>query len=311
MKFNQEKYGRILIPMVTPFKEDQGLDLDKAQSLARFLVDSGRADTLILCGTTGEFATMTFEERVALFQRVKEEVGDQIPLIAGVGCASTVETIRLAQKTQQIGYETVMVIAPYFSKPNQEQIYEHFRLVAASVDMNVLLYNIPIFTGVNIDPMTLSKLAGIDNIVAIKDEAELNPKQVTAYLNATPEEFIIYNGDDTMILETFAQGGGKRIGGVVSGASHLLGHRIKEMIEDFLSGKVQKAADTQRSIFPLLKVMGQNNRINPVALWKEAMKLGGLDGGVPRLPFTKGTEREITEVRKVMKKLDLLTFEKA
>ncbi len=311
MKFNQEKYGRILIPMVTPFKEDQGLDLDKAQALACFLVDSGRADTLILCGTTGEFATMTFEERVALFQAVKTAVGDKLPLIAGVGCTSTIETIKLAQKAVEIGYETVMVIAPYFSKPNQAQIYEHFRLVAESVDLNILLYNIPIFTGVNIEPETLSKLAEIGNIVAIKDEAELNPKQVTAYLNATPEEFIIYNGDDTMILETFAQGGGKRIGGVVSGASHLLGHEIRQMIEDFLSGKVQRAADRQRRIFPLLRIMGQNNRTNPVALWKEAMRLGGVDGGIPRLPFTRGTKQEVAAVEKVMQTLDLIKLENA
>lgn len=311
MHFNREKYGRILIPMVTPFKEDQSLDLDKAHSLAGFLADSGRADTLILCGTTGEFATMTFDERIALFQTVQEAVGGEIPLIAGVGCASTVETMKLAKKTQDMGYEAVMIIAPYFSKPNQEQIYEHFRLVAEAIDVSVILYNIPIFTGINIDPETLSRLAEIDNIVAIKDEAELNPKQVTAYLNSTPEDFIIYNGDDTMILETFAQGGGKRIGGVVSGASHLLGHEIRQMIEDFLSGKVQKAADMQRRIFPLLRIMGQNRRTNPVALWKEAMKLGGLDGGIPRLPFTKGTKQEIAEIEKVMRTLDLIKMENA
>lgn len=306
MNFDKEKYGRILIPMVTPFKEDQSLDVAKAKWLAEFLVESGRADTLILCGTTGEFATMTFDERVELFRVIMDAVGDKIPLIAGVGCTSTPETIRLAQKAQEIGYETVMVITPYFNKPNQEQLYEHFRLVAEAVDINVLLYNIPIFTGVNIDPATLSRLAKIDNIVAVKDEAELNPKQVTAYLNSTPDDFIIYNGDDTMILESYAQGGGKRIGGVVSGASHLLGNRIREMIESFLSGEVQKAADIQRSIFPLLRVMGQNGRINPVALWKEAMKLGGLDAGVPRLPFSTGTKEEIMEVEKIMKKLNLL-----
>lgn len=311
MKFNQEKYGRILIPMVTPFKEDQSVDPDKARALARFLVDSGRADTLILCGTTGEFATMTFDERVELFELIMDAAGNKIPLIAGVGCASTIETIRLAEKAVNMGYETVMVIAPYFSKPNQEQIYAHFRLIAASVKANVLLYNIPIFTGVNIDPGTLSRLAEIDNIVAIKDEAELNPKQITAYLNATPEDFIIYNGDDTMILETFAQGGGKRIGGVVSGASHLLGRQIREMIEDFLSGEVQKAADMQRRIFPLLRIMGQNNRTNPVALWKEAMKLGGLDAGIPRLPFTKGTQKEIAEIEKVMHTLGLINLKNA
>src|SRR3546814_3399795 len=108
-------------------------------------------------------------------------VGQNIPLIAGVGCVYTLETIRLARKAQEIGFEAVMVIAPYFNKPNQEQIYEHFRQVAESVSVNVILYNIPIFTGVNIEPETLARLARIGNVVAIKDEAELNPKQVTAY----------------------------------------------------------------------------------------------------------------------------------
>src|SRR3546814_18565354 len=130
-----------------------------------------------------------------------------------------------------------MVIAPYFNKPNQEQIYEHFRQVAESVSVNVILYNIPIFTGVNIEPETLARLARIGNVVAIKDEAELNPKQVTAYINATPDDFIIYNGDDTMILETFAQCATVRIGGVFSGASHLLGNQIGGEICDSRSGK--------------------------------------------------------------------------
>src|SRR3546814_483265 len=164
MQYNKEKYGRILIPMVTPFAEDQSLDLDKAVELAKFLTSSGRADTLILCGTTGEFATMTFDERAALFDAVMNAVGQNIPLIAGVGCVSTLETIRLARKAQEIGFEAVMVIAPYFNKPNQEQIYEHFRQVAESVSVNVILYNIPIFTGVNIEPETLARLAWIGNV---------------------------------------------------------------------------------------------------------------------------------------------------
>lgn len=309
MNFDREKYGRILVPMVTPFKDDQSLDLEKARTLARLLVESGRADTLIICGTTGEFAAMTFEERVALFGAVRDAVGDKIPLIAGTGCISTTETIRLSQKTREMGYECIMVIAPYFNKPNQNQIYEHFRLVAESVDLPVILYNIPIFTGVNIAPETLGRLAEFSNIVAIKEEAELNPKQITAYLNVTPDDFIIYNGDDTMILEAFAQGGARRVGGVVSGASHLLGGQVREMIHDFLSGEVEKAAQMQRRLFPLLRVMGQNQRINPVALLKEAMKLGGMDGGIPRLPFTKGTREEVGEVRRVMEAMDLIKLE--
>lgn len=311
MNFKKEEYGRILIPMVTPFAQDQRLDIEKARELATFLVRSGRADTLILAGTTGEFATLTFDERVSLFEAVKEAVGDKIPLIAGVGCASTIETIRLAQEAEKLGFKMAMVVTPYFNKPTQEQLYKHFKLVAESVGIQIMLYNIPIFTGVNIEPGTLAQLAEIPNIVAIKDEAELNPKQVTAYLNATPEDFIIYNGDDTMILETFAQGGAARIGGVVSGASHLLGNQIREMIDTFLSGDVQQAANMQRRIFPLLRIMGQNQRLNPVALWKEALRLSGIDAGIPRLPFTRGTPEEIAAVKKVMQKLDLLNLEKA
>src|SRR3546814_7381448 len=125
-----------------------------------------------------------------------------------------------------------MVIAPYFNKPNQEQIYEHFRQVAESVSVNVILYNIPIFTGVKIEPETLARLARIGNVVAIKDEAELNPKQVTAYINATPDDFIIYNGDDTMIMETFAQGSSVRIDGVVFVDFYWLVDQISGMIGD-------------------------------------------------------------------------------
>jgi 4-hydroxy-tetrahydrodipicolinate synthase len=306
MSYDRERYGKILIPMVTPFKEDQDVDYGKAEALAGFLVGSGNADTLILSGTTGEFHTQTFEERVELFRVVKTAVGGKIPLVAGVGCASTVETIRLAKKAEALGFETAMVVAPYYAKPNQRELYEHYSRVAASVGLSLMLYNIPIFTGVNVDPETLSRLAEIENIVAIKEEAELNPKQITAFLNATPEDFIIYNGDDTMILEAYAQGGPERIGGVISGASHLLGKRIRKMIETFLSGDIREAAAMQRAIFPMLRVMGQNNRTNPVALWKEAMRLAGVDAGIPRMPLSRGTPEEIAAVKKVMQRLELL-----
>ena len=306
MSYDKETYGKILIPMVTPFKEDQGVDYAKAEALAGFLVESGNADTLILSGTTGEFHTMTFQERVELFEVTKKAVGERIPLIAGVGCASTVETIRLAKRAEALGFETAMVVAPYYAKPNQRELFEHYSQVAAAVGLSLMLYNIPIFTGVNTDPETVARLAEIENIVAIKEEAELNPKQITAFLNATPEDFIVYNGDDTMILEAYAQGGPDRIGGVISGASHLLGKRIRRMIETFLEGHIQAAAGMQRAIFPMLRVMGQNNRTNPVALWKEAMKLAGIDAGIPRMPLSPGTAEEISEVKKVMKQLDLL-----
>lgn len=292
--------------MVTPFKEDQSVDYEKAKQLARYLVEKKKGDCLILSGTTGEFHTMTFDERVKLFEVVKEAVGAHIPLMAGVGCASTIETIRLAKKAEELGFELVMIVAPYYARPNQEELYVHYRKVAEAVGVKILLYNIPIFTGVNIEPETVAKLAEIPNIVGIKEEAELNPKQVTRYLNATPEDFIVYNGDDTMILEAYAQGGPERIGGVISGASHVIGELIRSMIDTFLAGKVQEAARMQRKIYPLLKIMGQNNRTNPVALWKEAMRLYGIDAGIPRLPLSRGTAEEIAQVKKVMQSVGLI-----
>ena len=304
--FNKEKYGKILIPMVTPFKEDQSVDYEAAVSIAKKLVEDNMADTIVIGGTTGEFFTMNFEERVKLFQVVKEAVGDKIPLIPGVGSPSTKETIELAKKAEELGFDAVMVVSPYYTKPTQSQLYIHFKKVAESVNINIMIYNIPIFAGVNVNPETLAKLAEIENIVAIKEEAELNPKQMTEFINSTPDDFIIYCGDDSMVLEAYAQGGTKRIGGIISGAAHIIGIQLRKMIEMFNEGNVQEAAKMQQKYLPLFRIMGQNGRFNPCALIKEAMKMVGYNAGIPRLPLTPGTEEEIAEVRRVMKELNII-----
>lgn len=305
--YNKDTYGRVLIPLVTPYGEDQSVDHGKLAALATHLVDNGFADSLILSGTTGEFHTQTFAERVAILETVKKAVGGRVPLIAGVGCTSTIETIALGKEAEKLGFDTVMVVAPYYTKPAQQEIHNHFVKVAEALsDLNIMLYNIPIFTGVNIDPDTVGKLAALDNIVAIKEEAELNPKQMTAFLNATPEDFIVYNGDDTMVLEAFTQGGEKRIGGVVSGASHVVGDYIRKMIDTFLAGNIAEAAAMQRKLYPLLKVMGINGRTNPVCLWKDAIRLTGGDAGLPRLPLTPGTPEEVEAVRKALSDFGIL-----
>ena len=304
--FNKEKYGKILTPMVTPFKEDQSVDYEAAASIAKKLVEDNMADTIVIGGTTGEFFTMNFKERVKLFQVVKEAVGDKIPLIPGVGATSTKETIELAKKAEELGFDAVMVVSPYYTKPTQSQLYIHFKKVAESVNINIMVYNIPIFTGVNVNPETLSKLAEIENVVAIKEEAELNPKQMTEFINSTPDDFIIYCGDDSMVLEAYAQGGTKRIGGIISGASHIIGIQLRKMIEMFNEGNVQEAAEMQQKFLPLFRIMGQNGRFNPCALIKEAMKMVGYKAGIPRLPLTPGTEEEIAEVKRVMKELNII-----
>ena len=304
--FNKDKYGKILVPMVTPFKEDQSVDYEAAASIARKLVADKLADSIVLSGTTGEFFTMSFDERVKLFQTIKEAVGQDIPLIAGTGCASTVETIALSRKAEELGYELVMVVSPYYTKPNQAQLYNHYKKVAESIKVDMLVYNIPIFTGVNVNQETLAELAKLKNIVGVKEEAELNAKQITAFLNATPEDFIVYNGDDTMVIEAYAQGGARRIGGVISGASHVLGHQIRAMVDAFLAGRVQEVADTQRQLMKFYRIMGQNDRTNPVSLIKEAMRLVGYNAGYPRLPLTPGTPPEIAEIKAVLKELKVL-----
>ena len=304
--FDKEKYGKILTPLVTPFKEDQSVDYEAAVSIAEKLIEDNMADSIILTGTTGEFFTMSFEERVKLFKVIKDAVGDKIPLMAGVGCASTIETVALAKKAEEIGFEIMMVVSPYYTKPTQKELYNHFKKVAESVNIQMMLYNIPIFTGVNINPETVAKLSEIENIIAVKEEAELNPKQMTEFINVTPDDFIIYCGDDPMILEAFAQGGTERIGGIVSGGSHIIGVQLRNMINMFLDGKVEEAAKMQQKYLPLFRIMGQSGRTNPVSLIKEAMKMVGYNAGIPRLPLSPGTEEEIVEVRKVMKKLQLI-----
>ena len=304
--FDKEKYGKILTPLVTPFREDQSVDYEAAVSIAEKLIEDNMADSIILTGTTGEFFTMSFEERVKLFEVIKEAVGNKIPLMAGVGCVSTMETMALAKKAEEIGFEIMMVVSPYYTKPTQKELYNHFKKVAESVNIPMMLYNIPIFTGVNINPETVAKLSKIENIIAIKEEAELNAKQMTEFINITSDDFIIYCGDDTMILEAFAQGGAERIGGIVSGASHIIGVQLRNMINRFLNGKVEEAAKIQQRYLPLFRIMGQNGRTNPASLLKEAMKMVGYNAGIPRLPLSPGTEEEIAEVKRVMKKVEII-----
>ncbi len=303
--FEKDRYGKILVPIVTPFKEDQSVDYEALVSIGAELIHRRFADTLVLTGTTGEFFTMTFEERCKVFEIMKKELGGKIPLIAGTGSASTIEAIALTERAQDLGYQTVMVVAPYYTKPSGAEILNHFRRVAEAVNIDIMLYNIPIFTGVNIDPHTVSALAKLPNVVAIKEEAELNPKQMTSYLNATPDDFIVYCGDDTMVLEALAQGG-ERIGGFVSGGAHIVGDRLKAMIGDFLSGKILEAGTMQRSLLPLFRSMAQNGRSNPVCMLKGAMKLLGYRAGIPRLPLMPANEQEMAVVKEEMKRVGIL-----
>jgi 4-hydroxy-tetrahydrodipicolinate synthase len=301
----KERYGKRLVPVVTPFKEDMSVDYDAMVRIGEILLERGLADSFILTGTTGEFFTLTIEERVKIFEVMQKNFGDRVEIIPGTGTASTTHTIELTKIAQKMGFDLVMIVAPYYTKPSQIEIINHFEKIADAVEVDIMLYNIPIFTGVNIEPDSLHRLAKKKNIVAIKEEAELRPKQMSEYLLATPEDFIIYCGDDTMVLEALAQGG-DRIGGFVSGGCHLWGDKMKEMIDLFLSGKVLEAGKMQLSLMPIIRVMGQNGRTNPVCLIKGAMEMLDYPKCLPRLPLTPGTKEELANVRKTMQDLGIL-----
>lgn len=303
--FSKSNYGEILVPIVTPFKQNGDVDYDAMIEIGERLLEKKWADTLILTGTTGEFFTMSTEERIKIFEVMYEAFNGRIPLMAGTGASSTREAIQLTQAAERIGFELTMVVAPYYTRPSQKEILTHFQTLARSVSIDILVYNIPIFTGVNTEPEMIALLAKEPNIVGIKEEAEINAKQMTAFLNATPDDFIIYNGDDTMVLESYVQGY-ERIGGVISGGAHIAGDLIRKMINNIKEGKVLEASQIQRKLLPLFRSMGQGGRTNPVCLLKDAMRMVGYPSGYPRQPLLPGTLEEVENVRKVMVSIGLL-----
>ncbi len=295
-----QKFGRVLVPMLTAFRENGDLDLKKSQAIADYIVGEGLCDSLIVGGTTGEFFSLDFEERLSLFKSIKEAVGGRVPLIAGTGAIATREVVNLTKAAEELGYDMAMIVAPYYCKPTQKEIENHYRIIAGEVKIPIMLYNIPLFSGTNIEPETVRALYKIDNIVAIKEEAEIHPLQCTRYILECEDTMAVYSGDDTMILQIIAQGG---VGGV-SGTAQVVGKVLKEMINLFLAGEVAKAVSLHQKIYPFLRSLVQTGRKNPIPLLKFAFSLtSGIDVGVPRLPLLPPNEEEKREVIECLKRI--------
>lgn len=294
--------GRVLIPMVTPFTKEFKIDDHKIFELVNMLIEKDYCDSLIIAGTNGEFYTLTHKERISLFETAKKAVKDRLPLIAGTGTNNTLETIALNEKAGKLGYDAVMILPPYYGNPTQDEIYHHFKQIADSTSLPIILYNIPLFTGVNIKPATTAKLSEMENIVATKEEAGLNPVQSTDTLLSTPDGFTVYSGDDIMTLQILIQGGS----GVISGGSHVVGDLMKEKIESFLSGDVQKANQLYLRTYPFFKALVQGERVNPVPITRAALGLAGLEVGDPRPPLKPATESEKEKLGEIMDDLGKL-----
>jgi len=290
-------FGRVLTAMITPFTRDLTVDYGVAGKLARHLVHSG-SEGLVVCGTTGESPTLSRDEKLELFRVVVEEVGGEATVIAGTGGNNTAASIELTQAAEKVGVDGVMLVCPYYNKPSQEGLFQHFKAIAKSTHLPVMLYNIPSRTGVNLLPATVARLAEISNIVAIK-EAAGSLDQVSELRLALPDEFSIYSGDDSMTLPMMALGAK----GVVSVVAHVVGPQMKQMVDAFTSGNTTLATQLHLQLFPVIKGMFINT--NPVPV-KAAMNLLGWQAGAPRLPLAEATAEEKEFIKGLLAEKNLL-----
>ncbi len=292
------EFGRVLTAMITPFKADGSVNYDVAAELAAHLANNG-TDTLVVCGTTGESPTLSWDEEYQLFVEVLQAVAGKAKVIAGCGSNSTKEAIAATQKAATIGVHGSLQVVPYYNKPPQAGLYQHFQAIAqACPELPLLLYNVPGRTGQNLSPETAARLAEIDNIVGIK-EATGNLDQASEIRRLTPKEFQIYSGDDSLTLPLLAIGAT----GVVSVASHLVGNQLQQMIQAFSAGEIATATEIHLQLFPLFKALFLTT--NPIPV-KQALKLQGWEVGSTRLPLCEIDSDVSDKLKVVLDKLDLI-----
>ncbi|MCM3667769.1 4-hydroxy-tetrahydrodipicolinate synthase [Mesobacillus maritimus] len=287
------QFGRISTAMVTPFDSKGHVDFTKTTQLVNHLINNG-TESIVVAGTTGESPTLTKEEKIALFSHVVKVADKRVPVIAGTGSNNTYASIELTKKAASLGVDAIMVVAPYYNKPNQEGLYQHFKAVAESTDLPVMLYNIPGRSVVNVQPETIIRLAEVPNIVCVK-EASGDLNAVTKIIANTPDDFIVYSGDDGLALPLLSVGGH----GVVSVASHIIGNEMQEMVKAYLEGEVQKAAKFHQQLLPIMQGLFKAPSPAPV---KTALQLIGLDVGSVRLPLVPLNEQERAEIYELVKK---------
>jgi 4-hydroxy-tetrahydrodipicolinate synthase len=270
-------FGRVLTAMVTPFDGSGSLDLALAERLADHLVRHG-SDGLVVCGTTGESPTLSWEEQHALFTAVKGAVGDRVPVLAGSGSNCTAEAVEATRAAAALGADGALVVVPYYNKPPQSGLEAHFRAVAdAAPDLPLMLYNIPGRTACHLLPETVKRLLVCPNVVAFK-AASGSTEEVEQLHALCGERLAVYSGDDSLTLPMLAVGAV----GVVSVASHLAGEPLQAMVQAFLAGRNAEALAIHERLLPLFKALFCTT--NPIPV-KAALELSGWAVGAPRLPL--------------------------
>ncbi|TFB23158.1 4-hydroxy-tetrahydrodipicolinate synthase [Filobacillus milosensis] len=285
-------FGNILTAMVTPFNDKNELDLDRTGILVEHLINNG-TESLVVGGTTGESPTLTKEEKLQLFEYVVKVVNGRVPVIAGTGSNNTKETIDFTLKVEELGVDGVMLVVPYYNKPNQEGIYQHFKAVATNTELPIMVYNIPGRTSINMDVETTVALSKIPNIVAVKESSQ-DVFMMTEIVEQTDDDFMLYSGDDGFTLPALAVGGN----GIVSVSSHIFGNEMQEMVHSYLDGDVKKAAKAHQQLLPKMK--GFFKSPSPVPI-KTALNKMGISVGSVRLPLVPLTPEEEIQLFKDIK----------
>ena len=284
-------FGQVLTAMVTPFDQNGEIDFNATKTLVEHLITNG-TDGLVVAGTTGESPTLTTEEKIELFKCVVEAAAGRVHVIAGTGSNNTQASISLTKLAEETGVDGIMLVAPYYNKPSQEGLYQHFKTIAQSTSLPVMLYNIPGRSVVNISVETIVRLSEIPNVVSIK-EASGNLDAMAEIISKTPSDFTLYSGDDGLTIPVLAIGGA----GVISVASHIIGNDMQEMINAFKNGDVQKAAATHRNLLPIMRALFIAPSPSPV---KAALNLNGIQVGGVRLPMVPLSNKEQSALEKVL-----------
>jgi 4-hydroxy-tetrahydrodipicolinate synthase len=290
-------FGNVLTAMVTPFKKDLSVDYAMAEKLADHLCKNG-SDGLVLHGTTGESPTLTHEEEYELYRVIKKAVGKKCKIVAGTGSNSTATTVKSTKEAEKIGVDGIMIVTPYYNKPPQEGLYQHFKAVAGATSLPIIVYNIPGRTGKNIETDTMVRLAAIKNIVAVK-EASGNLDQVSDVRKRCPKDFIIYSGDDNLTYPVMERGGI----GIISVAAHIVGNEIKKMTSLFLEGKKAEAKALSDKLMPVFEAMFITT--NPIPV-KACLEMIGFPVGGLRLPMIEANQKEKNQLKKILKDYGLV-----
>ncbi|KGP73539.1 4-hydroxy-tetrahydrodipicolinate synthase [Pontibacillus yanchengensis] len=284
-------FGRVLTAMVTPFDNRGNIDFDKTSNLVNYLIDHG-SDGLVVAGTTGESPTLTSEEKVALLKHVVKVVNKRVPVIAGTGSNNTHASIELTKKAEQTGVDGIMLVAPYYNKPTQEGLYQHFSTIAAETKLPVMLYNIPGRSVVTMEVDTIVRLSEVENIVSVKD-AGGDLDAMTEMISRTGDDFSVYSGEDTLTLPSFSIGAS----GIVSVSAHVIGNEMQEMLQAVEDGDASKAAKLHQQLLPIMKGCFMVPSPSPV---KTALQLKGVDVGGVRLPLLPLTSDQRTTLSQLL-----------